>query len=51
MLGYAPPLIVTRDDVDEIVARTERAVKRTVDALVSEGIWGATWNATGRTER
>jgi len=51
MLGYSPPLIVTRDDVDEIVARTERAVHRTVDALVSEGIWGSTCNATGRTRR
>lgn len=51
MLGYSPPLIVTRDDVDEIVARTQRAVHRTVDALVSEGIWGSTCNATGRIQR
>ena len=51
MLGYSPPLIVTRDDVDEIVARTKRAVHRTVDALVSERVWGSTCNATGRTRR
>ncbi len=51
MLGYSPPLIVTRDDVDEIVARTKRAVHRTVDVLVSEGVWGSTCNATGRIQR
>lgn len=39
MVGYSPPLIVTRDDVDEIVARTERAVRRTADSLVAEGSW------------
>lgn len=41
MLGYSPPLVVTRDEVEEIVARTERAVTRTVEALVAEGAWRA----------
>lgn len=39
MLGYSPPLILDADDVDEIVARTERAVTREVDAIVAEGLW------------
>lgn len=30
MLGMAPPLIVTRDDVDEIVGRVEKAVRATL---------------------
>lgn len=28
ILGFAPPLIVTRDDIDDIVARVDRAVQR-----------------------
>jgi len=37
ILGFAPPLIATRDQVDEIVARARRAVDRVTDALVREG--------------
>ncbi|MGJ7459885.1 aminotransferase [Halomonas sp. MA07-2] len=37
ILGFAPPLIATRAEVDEIVARTRRAVNRVTDELVREG--------------
>ncbi len=37
ILGFAPPLIATRDEIDEIVARTRRAVDRVTDELVREG--------------
>ena len=36
-LGFAPPLVITRDEVDEVVARTERAVDKVTDALAREG--------------
>ncbi len=45
ILGFAPPLITTRDQVDEIVDRARRAVDRVTDELVREGairIAGAT---------
>ncbi len=37
ILGFAPPLIATRDEIDEIVARARRAVDRVTDELVREG--------------
>jgi len=37
ILGFAPPLIVRQDDVDEIVARTKKAVDTVTDKLVREG--------------
>ncbi|MFY0992062.1 aminotransferase [Halomonas sp. C05BenzN] len=37
ILGFAPPLITTRDEVDEIVARARRGVDKVADALVREG--------------
>ena len=37
ILGFAPPLITTRDEVDEIVARARRAVDKVTDELVREG--------------
>ncbi|WP_275286336.1 aminotransferase [Halomonas elongata] len=37
ILGFAPPLTTTREEVDEIVARTERAVNKVTDALTREG--------------
>jgi L-2,4-diaminobutyrate transaminase len=33
ILGFAPPLIVTRDEVDDIVARVARAVERVTQRL------------------
>ena len=38
ILGFAPPLIVTRSDVDEIVDRTKRAVDQVTEELVREGV-------------
>ena len=37
ILGFAPPLIVTRAEVDEIVARAKRALDAVTDALTREG--------------
>ncbi|GHE21571.1 aminotransferase [Halomonas urumqiensis] len=37
ILGFAPPLITTRDQVDEIVARAKRAVDKVADELTREG--------------
>ncbi|WP_416137787.1 aminotransferase [Halomonas sp. HK25] len=37
ILGFAPPLITTRDEIDEIVARTRHAVDKVTDELVREG--------------
>lgn len=38
ILGFAPPLIATRDEIDEIVTRARRAVDRVTDELVREGV-------------
>ena len=38
ILGFAPPLVATRTEVDEIVARAERAVNKVTDELVREGV-------------
>ncbi|TDX32858.1 L-2,4-diaminobutyrate transaminase [Modicisalibacter xianhensis] len=37
ILGFAPPLVVSRDEVDDIVARAKRAVDRVTDELVRSG--------------
>ena len=37
ILGFAPPLILTEAEVDEIVERTQRALDRVTDELVREG--------------
>ena len=37
ILGFAPPLVITRDEVDEVVARAKRAVDRVTDELVRSG--------------
>lgn len=37
ILGFAPPLVLTRDDADEIVAITKAAVDEVTDELVREG--------------
>lgn len=38
ILGFAPPLVLTEAEVDEIVGRTRRALDRVTDELVREGI-------------
>ncbi|WP_227370271.1 aspartate aminotransferase family protein [Halomonas sp. M20] len=37
ILGFAPPLVVTRGEVDEIVARAKRAVDKVTDELTRSG--------------
>ncbi|GHA08195.1 aspartate aminotransferase family protein [Oceanisphaera arctica] len=39
ILGFAPPLVVTRNDIDDIVERTAKAVNRVTDKLISSGDW------------
>lgn len=41
ILGFAPPLNITRDEVDEVVARTRRAVDLVTEALERDKIWHA----------
>ncbi len=37
ILGFAPPLVITREEVDDVVERARRAVDSVTDALVREG--------------
>ena len=39
ILGFAPPLIITPEQVDEVVERTRRAVDEVRDELTREGAW------------
>ena len=39
ILGFAPPLIVTRSDIDFIVDRVEAAVNYVTDELISTKVW------------
>ncbi|NBC34042.1 MAG: aminotransferase class III-fold pyridoxal phosphate-dependent enzyme [Alphaproteobacteria bacterium] len=38
ILGFAPPLVISRADVDDVVARTERAIARVTETLAKEGV-------------
>ena len=37
ILGFAPPLVINRDEVDDVVARAKRAVDRVTDELTRSG--------------
>ncbi|WP_417615986.1 aspartate aminotransferase family protein [Oceanisphaera sp.] len=39
ILGFAPPLVVTRDEIDDIVERTKKAVNQVTDKLISSKNW------------
>ena len=39
ILGFAPPLVITQEEVDDVVERTRRAVDKVKDDLVREGVW------------
>lgn len=41
ILGFAPPLILTKNDVDDIVERARKAVDKVTNELVSENLWKA----------
>ncbi|SEA42875.1 aminotransferase [Microbulbifer marinus] len=38
-LGFAPPMVTTKDEVDEIVAIAEQSVNEVMDQLFKEGAW------------
>jgi L-2,4-diaminobutyrate transaminase len=38
ILGFAPPLVITRDEVDEVVDRARRALDTVTDELAREGV-------------
>ncbi len=39
ILGFAPPLVISRAEVDDVVERTRTAVDSVRDQLVREGVW------------
>lgn len=39
ILGFAPPLIITREQVDDVIDRTHHAVNAVTEALVRERTW------------
>ena len=39
--AYAPPLVMTESDVDEMIERDERAIRKLSDELAREGLWKA----------
>lgn len=39
ILGFSPPLILTEEEAEEIVARARRAFGRVAEALHGEGVW------------
>ncbi|MFN0044386.1 MAG: aminotransferase [Alphaproteobacteria bacterium] len=39
LLAFSPPLCITKSEVDEIIARTKRALDRAAGAFRKEGIW------------
>lgn len=41
ILGFAPPLVISRDEIDEVVARTRRAVDSVAEALERDKVWRA----------
>ena len=41
ILGFAPPLVVTPADIDDIIARTEKAVNKVTDQLIRSGDFSA----------
>jgi L-2,4-diaminobutyrate transaminase len=41
ILGFAPPLVINREQVDEVVARTRRAVDSVAETLERDKIWRA----------
>ena len=39
IVGFSPPLIVDRDDIDEIIIRCKRAFDGVVESMVRAGTW------------
>lgn len=38
-LGFAPPLCITREEVDRVIEVTRKSVDQVTDELVREGVW------------
>src|SRR5690606_33039899 len=43
ILGFSPPLVISPEEVDEMIARARRALNKMTDELVREGQWKAAW--------
>lgn len=41
ILGFAPPLIATQDDIDNMVERAHRAINKVMNQLIRSGDWKA----------
>lgn len=39
ILGFSPPLVVNRNEIDQIIDRTKRAVEKVADTLTRDGAW------------
>ena len=39
ILGFAPPLVISRDEIDQVIDRARTAVDQVTDELVREGVW------------
>jgi L-2,4-diaminobutyrate transaminase len=39
IVGFSPPLIISRTEIDEIIDRCRKAFDGVVDSMVQEGIW------------
>ena len=40
-LSFSPPLVINESEVDEVIARFQRALNRVTDELVKAGTWKA----------
>lgn len=40
-IAFSPPLVITETDIDEMLDRCQRGVKKMADQLVGEGMWKA----------
>ena len=43
ILGFAPPLMMTRAEVDEMVAIAEKAVRQVMDEIAAAQVIQAPW--------
>ena len=41
ILGFAPPLVISRDEIDQVIDRARTAVDQVTDELVREGVWNS----------
>ncbi len=39
IVGFSPPLIIQRNEIDEIIARCKKAFDGVVDSMIQEGTW------------